>query len=149
MQSTNTKPLAGPKLAPPLPLGKRPPSAAIITGKEKKESQFRIWMVEQIIICQILTYDICFWSLYIYRGPFSHYICNLLSPHLWYRYLKIKKCWTFCFARLLVPTELCILITPSKLAMCNNIIGDDFKNQFCCFPPQRARTWICPTPGRL
>ncbi len=33
----NNEPLAGLRPAPPLPLGNRPPSAAIVTGKEKRK----------------------------------------------------------------------------------------------------------------
>jgi len=56
------QPLAGPRPSPPLPLGKRPP---LLPSSHAKESQFRLRMVEQIIIYQIPTYHIYFWSLYI------------------------------------------------------------------------------------
>jgi hypothetical protein len=43
----------------PFPLEKDLPLLPSSQAK-KKESQFRLWMVEQIIICQIPAYDIWF-----------------------------------------------------------------------------------------
>jgi hypothetical protein len=96
----NTEPLAGPRPDPPLPLGKRPPSAAIMTGKENRKP--------------IQTFDgrtnhnlsdPGIWHLLlipIHRGPSSPHLCHLHSPHLWYAYLKIEKCYTFCFEKNLI-----------------------------------------------
>jgi len=100
----NTEPLAGPRPAPPLPLGKSPPSAAIITGKEKRK-QIQTLDGLQIIICEIPTYDICFWSLYIggllvlLYVTFFHHIYDM---DIW----KLKNVYTFCFLRLLLPSWL-------------------------------------------
>jgi hypothetical protein len=41
----------------------------------------------------------------IHRGPSSPHIW-LLSPHVWYGYLKIEKCYIVCFPRLLLPSWL-------------------------------------------
>jgi len=100
----NSEPLAGLRPAPPLPLGKRPPSAAIITGKEKRKPIQTLdgrtnHNLSHPYIWHLLLIP-------IRRGPSSLHICHLLSPHLWYGYLKIEKCYTFCFPRLLLPSWL-------------------------------------------
>jgi hypothetical protein len=58
----NNEPLEG--RSNPFPLEKDLPLLPSSQAK-KKESQFRLWMVEQSINCQIPTYDIYFWSLYV------------------------------------------------------------------------------------
>jgi hypothetical protein len=42
----------------------------------------------------------------IRKGSFSPHLCHLLSPHLWYWYLEIEKCYTFYCVRLLIPSWL-------------------------------------------
>ncbi len=73
--------------------------------QRKKESQFKSWMLAQIIILS----DPYIWHLlliYIHRGPSNLHKCCLLSPHLWYRYLEIEKWCTLCCDGLLLPSWL-------------------------------------------
>jgi hypothetical protein len=73
--------------------------------QRKKESQFKSWMLAQIIILS----DPYIWHLlliYIHRGPSNLHKCCLLSPHLWYRYLEIEKWCTLCCDELLLPSWL-------------------------------------------
>ncbi len=87
--------------APPLPLTERPPSIAIIIGKEKMKANTLDGRTNHNLL------DPYIWHLLltlIHKQPSSPYICHLLSPHLWYGYLEIEKCCTFYFARLLLPS---------------------------------------------
>jgi hypothetical protein len=110
----NIKPLAGPRPAPPLPLEKDLPLLPSSQAKEKK-SQFELWMVEQIIICQIPTYHICFWSLYIgglivlIYVTFFHHIYDM---NIW----KLKNVIPVVLFGYCSQADLCIQITLWKLA---------------------------------
>jgi hypothetical protein len=73
--------------------------------QKKKESQFKPWMLAQIIILS----NPYIWHLlliHIHKGPSNPHICRLLSPHLWYQYLEIEKCCTLCCVGLLFPSWL-------------------------------------------
>jgi len=59
----NIEPLASPRPAPSP--WKKTSLCCHHPRQRKKEIQFRLWVVEQIIICHIPTYHICFWSLFI------------------------------------------------------------------------------------
>ncbi len=106
MQSTKYWTLVGPRLVPPCPFKKRPPSIAIIISKKKEKgkpiqsmnastnhnlSHSNIWQLLLILI---------------HRGPSSPHICYLLSPHLWYQYLEIEIFCTLCCVGLLLPSWL-------------------------------------------
>jgi hypothetical protein len=107
----NIQPLAASRPAPPLPLGKRPPLAH---KQRKKESQFRLWMVEQIIISQIPAYHICFWSLYI--GGLLVFIYVTFFDHIYDMDIwKLKYAIPSILLGYCSQAALCILITLWKL----------------------------------
>jgi hypothetical protein len=71
------------------------------TNQGKKESQFKLNANTNHDLS-----DPYIWHLLlipIHRGPSSPHICHFHSPHLWYQYLEIEKCCTFCCVVLLLP----------------------------------------------
>jgi hypothetical protein len=74
-----------------------------------------LWMLAQIIICHIFTYDICFWSLcvgglliFIYVTFFHH----IYDIDIW----KLKNVVPSVVLGYFSQASLCILVIPSKLS---------------------------------
>jgi len=69
-----------------------------------------LWMLTQIIICHILTYDICFKSLVVLMNViFFHHIYDI---DIW----KLKNVVPSIVLGYYSQADLCILITRSKLS---------------------------------
>jgi hypothetical protein len=110
----NIEPLAFLDRLHPFPLEKDLPLLPSSEAKEK-EIQFRLWMVEQTIICQIPTYHICFWSLYI--GGLLVLICVTFFDHFYGMDIwKLKNAIPSVLLCYCSQADLCILITVWKLS---------------------------------
>jgi len=80
-----------------------------------------LWMLTQIIICQILTYDICFKSLLVLMYvTFFHHIYDI---DIW----KLKNVVLSVVLGYYSQADLYILITPSKLSS----IFSNWANLWC------------------
>ncbi len=101
----NIQPLVGPRPAPPLPLGKRPPS--LLPSSQAKEKGKPIQTLDGRTNHNLSDPYIPHLLLIpIHRRPSSPHICHLLSSHLWYGCLEIEIWYTFNFTRLLFPSWL-------------------------------------------